>query len=75
MPQGRAELPVIGRRLEDGAHSPQLRLDARLSGHDTFLTGTLLLEEQEIQVRILTFDDITILAPVSQQGLPALGAA
>lgn len=70
MPPARTEVDVAGRRLENG----QLVLDARLSGHDTFLTGTLLLEGQEVQVRILTFDDVTVLDPASPQELPPAGA-
>lgn len=44
-------------------------LDVRLRGHDTFLTATLFLEvpyslPEGIRVRILTFDDITVLSPL-----------
>ncbi|WP_312866213.1 hypothetical protein [Streptomyces boluensis] len=41
-------------------------MDERLSGHDTFLSTTLCLDQPvylpELPVRILTFDDVTVLA-------------
>lgn len=44
-----------GRRL--------LILTARLDGHDTFLTGNLALGTEQITVRVMTFDDMTVLLP------------
>ncbi|MFJ6433321.1 hypothetical protein [Streptomyces sp. NPDC091416] len=43
-------------------------MDERLSGHDTFLSTTLRLDRPvrlpDLPVRILTFDDVTVLAPL-----------
>lgn len=40
-----------------------LILTARLEGHDTFLTGSLDLGTEQITVRVMTFDDMTVLLP------------
>ncbi|MFD9420137.1 hypothetical protein ACFWC9_36380 [Streptomyces goshikiensis] len=60
-------LPVRGRTVPAGT-GPLLVLDARLEGHDTFLTGTLTLSGRDIPVRITTLDDSTTLQPT--QPLP-----
>ncbi|MFQ6197097.1 hypothetical protein [Streptomyces sp. NPDC000405] len=77
MPADRTEIPVQG-RYEAAAHGPHLVLDGGpLSGHDTFLTGILLLAEPytaEIPVRILTLDDITVLSPTTDPAYPLPGA-
>ena len=48
-----------------GTHHPDrpdlLVLSARLSGHDTFLSGTLEVGEERLPVRIHTLDDVTVL--------------
>ncbi|MFF3976606.1 hypothetical protein [Streptomyces sp. NPDC001828] len=45
-----------------------LVVDTPLTGHDTFLSTTLRLDQPvhlpELPVRILTFDDVTVLAPL-----------
>ncbi|MFE1348508.1 hypothetical protein [Streptomyces sp. NPDC058757] len=56
-------VPVQGRTV----HAPTgslLLLDARLEGHDTFLTGTLTVAGHDLAVRIITLDDSTTLQPV-----------
>ncbi|WP_367132937.1 MULTISPECIES: hypothetical protein [Streptomyces] len=76
-PADRTEIAVRG-RYEAASHGPHLVLDGGpLSGHDTFLTGILLLEEPhtaEIPVRILTLDDITVLSPITDPTYPLPGA-
>jgi hypothetical protein len=48
-----------------------LVLDERLDGHDTFLSGSLELGTgNRLPVRILTFDDVTVLHPASTASLP-----
>ena len=48
-------------------------LDERLTGHDTFLSTTLRLKAplpaDGIRVRILSFDDVTVLSPLDDPGL------
>jgi hypothetical protein len=56
-------------RNDDG--SPLLVLDERLDGHDTFLPGSLELGGGLLPVKILTFDDVTVLHPASAASLPA----
>lgn len=77
IPADRTEIPVQG-RCEAATPGPHLVLDGGpLSGHDTFLTGTLLLAEPhtaEIPVRILTLDDITVLSPTTNPTSPLPGA-
>ncbi|MFB7174550.1 hypothetical protein ACFCYM_27555 [Streptomyces sp. NPDC056254] len=60
-------LPVRG-RTTPATTGPLLVLDARLEGHDTFLTGTLTLDGHDIPVRITTLDHSTTLQPT--QPLP-----
>ncbi|WP_405388098.1 hypothetical protein OG596_09085 [Streptomyces sp. NBC_01102] len=74
MPRHTGELAVHG-RLEQRDGAVLLVVDARLSGHDTFLSATLRLDQPvyvpELPVRILTFDDVTVLSPLG----PALPQA
>ncbi|MFF8014725.1 hypothetical protein [Streptomyces sp. NPDC007929] len=67
MPRHTGELAVHG-RLEQREEKVLLIVDERLSGHDTFLSTTLRLARPvhlpELPVRILTFDDVTVLAPL-----------
>ncbi|MEU6709647.1 hypothetical protein [Streptomyces wuyuanensis] len=63
-------LPVCGRTVP-APTGLLLVLDARIEGHDSFLTGTLALDDFDIPVRITTLDDITTLQPTqSVPGLP-----
>jgi hypothetical protein len=56
-------------RTDDGP--ALLVLDERLDGHDTFLSGSLDLGiGDRLPVRILTFDDVTVLHPASTASLP-----
>ncbi|MFI9626437.1 hypothetical protein [Streptomyces sp. NPDC052042] len=68
MPMHTGELAVRG-RLEQCGEKVLLVVDERLSGHDTFLSATLRLDRPmrlpELPVRILTFDDVTVLSPLS----------
>jgi hypothetical protein len=49
------------------AHDLHLVCATRLDGYDTFLSGDLTLNDgQQINVRILTFDDLTVLLPRQQ---------
>lgn len=67
MPRHTGELAVRG-RLERREGTVLFVVDKRLSGHDTFLSTTLRLDQPvhlpELPVRILTFDDVTVLAPL-----------
>jgi hypothetical protein len=44
-----------------------LVLNERLDGYDTFLTGSLEVDGQELPVRILTLDDVTVLRLVGDR--------
>ncbi len=81
MPRHTGELAVHG-RLEQREEKVLLVVDERLSGHDTFLSTTLRLDRPvhlpELPVRILTFDDVTVLAPSTlpcRRGRPERGGA
>lgn len=67
MPRHTGELAVHG-HLRQREGKTLLVVDERLSGHDTFLSTTLRLEQPvhvpELPVRILTFDDVTVLSPL-----------
>ncbi|MFE6459224.1 hypothetical protein ACFVP0_17425 [Streptomyces cinereoruber] len=67
MPRHTGELAVHG-HLRQREGKTLLVVDGRLSGHDTFLSTTLRLEQPvrvpELAVRILTFDDVTVLSPL-----------
>jgi hypothetical protein len=67
MPRHTDELAVHG-RLERREGTELFVVDERLSGYDTFLSTTLRLDRPvhlpELPVRILTFDDVTVLAPL-----------
>lgn len=56
-----------------GPSGPLLILSQRLEGHDTFLTGTLSLGDQQVPVRIMTFDDATTLQPTAPANVPPHG--
>ncbi|MGC4950096.1 hypothetical protein ACLQ2N_28340 [Streptomyces sp. DT224] len=67
MPMHTGELAVHG-HLEQRGNSVLLVVAERLSGHDTFLSATLRLEHEgtsvDLPVRIMTFDDVTVLSPL-----------
>jgi hypothetical protein len=61
MAYSNSALPVSGTVSAD-AEDTMLVLSTRLDGHDTFLTGQLEFDQQQaVSVRILTFDDVTVL--------------
>lgn len=61
MPKPAQSLPVTGTATSDSCGT-MLVLSKRLDGHDTFLTGQLQLgDAPPMNVRILTFDDVTVL--------------
>jgi FMN phosphatase YigB (HAD superfamily) len=72
MPAEAAGIPVIGTVRTRGL----LVLASRLEGRDTFLTGTLRLDGRTpFAVRILTFDDVTVLHPTTETArTPPVGA-
>ncbi|MCX4461162.1 hypothetical protein OG585_47180 (plasmid) [Streptomyces sp. NBC_01340] len=75
-PASTGELPVHGTRQERGGHAQLFVLAERLTGHATFLTATLVVVDDAtaphcVQVRILTFDDVTVLSPLPGQNVPA----
>jgi hypothetical protein len=74
-PASTGDLPVHGTRQERRGRTPLFLLDERLTGHATFLTATLVLGDApaacRVQVRILTFDDVTVLSALPGQELPA----
>ena len=52
--------------VDDRGAVPLLVLHERLEGHDTFLSGHLELDGAvRVPVRILTFDDVTVLHPTA----------
>ncbi|MCA1269615.1 hypothetical protein LCE32_05980 [Streptomyces sp. 7G] len=67
MPRATGEMAVHG-HLREHKGEMLLVVDERLSGHDTFLSTTLRLEQPvhvpELRARILTFDDVTVLSPL-----------
>ncbi|HEV2378083.1 MAG TPA: hypothetical protein VGS19_38705 [Streptosporangiaceae bacterium] len=72
MPETAHSLRVAGTVALD-SHGAILVLSERLDGHDTFLTGQLQLgDTPPIAVRILTFDDVTVLR-VLGHSLPPTG--
>lgn len=68
MPRHTGELAVHG-HLRQREGKTLLVVDERLSGRDTFLSTTLRLEQPahlpDVAVRILTFDDVTVLSPLA----------
>ncbi|MET9185020.1 hypothetical protein ABZX63_07140 [Streptomyces tendae] len=68
MPRHTGELAVHG-HLRQSEGKTLLVVDERLSGHDTFLSTTLRLDQPvhvpELAVQILTFDDVTVLSPLN----------
>ena len=70
MPETAHSLQVTGIVTAD-SHGPMLVLSERLDGHDTFLTGQLQIgDAQPMAVRILTFDDVTVLRLIDQSPPP-----
>ncbi|MFC8852464.1 hypothetical protein ACFT5D_05375 [Streptomyces sp. NPDC057144] len=67
MPRHTGELAVHG-HLRQHEGKTLLVVNGRLSGRDTFLSTTLRLEQpvrvRKVAVRILTFDDVTVLSPL-----------
>ncbi|WP_371665835.1 hypothetical protein OG306_29960 [Streptomyces sp. NBC_01241] len=67
MPRHTGELAVHG-RLQRREGTVLFVVGEPLTGHDTFLSTTLRLDRPvhlpELPVRILTFDDVTVLAPL-----------
>ncbi|MFF8880722.1 hypothetical protein [Streptomyces flaveolus] len=67
MPRHTSALAIHG-RLERREGTLLFVVNEPLSGHDTFLSTTLRLDQPlhlpELPVRILTFDDVTVLAPL-----------
>lgn len=72
MPSTSMNLPVSG-RISYGSEVPLLVLSSRLDGHDTFLKGSLDAWGASVPVRILSFDDVTVLHPEDQAGIPEAG--
>lgn len=64
-------LSVTGTVATDSdSDSTMLVLSERLDGHDTFLTGRLVLSgDQAVSVRILTLDDVTVLRVLGDEPL------
>lgn len=70
MPQTTASLPVTGTIATD-SDGTMLILSERLDGHDTFLTGQLeITGYAALGVRIMTFDDVTVLRIIDDSGPP-----
>ncbi|MFE9610963.1 hypothetical protein [Streptomyces sp. NPDC006012] len=73
-PARTGDLQVHGTQQERRGRTHLFVLDERLTGHATFLTATLVLGDATapcpLQVRILTFDDVTVLSPLPGQELP-----
>jgi hypothetical protein len=72
MPATATVLPVSGTVARDSAGA-MLVLSQRLEGHDTFLTGLLDAGDgPRIPVRILTFDDVTVLRLAGDDPAPGI---
>jgi hypothetical protein len=72
MPATATTLHVTGTLATESAGT-MLVLSQRLDGHDTFLTGLLDTGDgRPVPVRILTFDDITVLRLPSHRSAPDL---
>ncbi|HUZ51398.1 MAG TPA: hypothetical protein VMU94_02565 [Streptosporangiaceae bacterium] len=70
MPETTQSLPVTGTVAAD-SNGTRLVVSERLDGHDTFLTGQLQLgDDPPMAVRILTFDDVTVLRLLDQPSTP-----
>ncbi|GAA2930975.1 MULTISPECIES: hypothetical protein [Streptomyces] len=69
-------MPVRG-HLQPREGKLLLVLDERLTGHDTFLSAVVCLEAPvpvaDLRVRILTFDDVTVLSPLDGPDLAGEG--
>lgn len=76
MPATTAALPVTGTVSPASPDGVVLVLRDRLGGHDTFLTGRLELEGgPSLTVRILSFDDVTVLRVVGREPPVVAGGA
>ncbi len=74
MPETTQSLPVTG-TVAAGSNGMLLMLTERLDGHDTFLTGRLqLADTPPVAVRILTFDDVTVLRLIDQPSTTRTGS-
>jgi hypothetical protein len=72
MPETTHRMPVTGTVAAD-SDGTRLVVSERLDGHDTFLTGRLQLGDAPlIAVRILTFDDVTVLRLLDQPATPLM---
>ena len=70
MPETTQSLPVTGTVAADSCGT-MLVLSQRLDGHDTFLTGQLQVgDAPPVSVRILTFDDVSVLLLLDHVPLP-----
>jgi hypothetical protein len=70
MPESTQRLPVNGVVAAD-SDGTMLVLSERLDGHDTFLTGQLQVgDAPPMGVRILTFDDVTVLRLLDPASTP-----
>lgn len=71
-PASSGQMPVRG-HLQPRDGKMLLVLDERLTSHDTFLSAVVRLEApgpaRDVRVQILTFDDITVLAPLGDASL------
>ncbi|GAA4900413.1 hypothetical protein [Streptomonospora salina] len=72
MPSTSMNLPVSG-HISYGPDGPLLVLSSRLDGHDTFLTGSLDVWGSSVPVRIMSFDDATVLYPEDLAGILEAG--
>lgn len=66
MPHPVATLHVSGRFRHHARGGRVLVLDEPIVGHHTFLSGVLELDGSDLPVRILTFDDVTVLQPTTR---------
>lgn len=75
MPEATQGLSVSG-TVAAGSEGTMLTLSQRLDGHDTFLSGKLQLAgtERLTAVRILTFDDVTVLRLLDHSAAPSTGS-
>lgn len=69
MPEITQSLPVRG-TLPADTDGTILVLSERLDGYDTFLSGKLEVGGSHVAVRILTFDDVTVLRLLDHPTLP-----
>jgi hypothetical protein len=74
MPEATQGLSVSG-TVAAGSAGTMLTLSRRLDRHDTFLSGRLQIAgtERLLAVRILTFDDVTVLRLLDHPAVPPTG--